>query len=291
MPDRIFAGLTARQIAVLGGHALVLWATYAALAGRVPIAFIGVVATPIAVLGAAWAWGRPEGTTFEKLAVSAARQLLSARRRVAAPEGIPTVPSWAGTARNIAAIDAPSAEPIAGGIVDLAGAGSVIACRASSLNFRLRSEREQRALVDGFGRVLNALDSPVQFLIRSERADLRAMIESLETRAPSLPHPALETAAREHAEFLRGLASRRDVLSRHVFVCVRDPGQATDEQTRARLSHRTDEAATLLRGVGIKLTPLDADEVSETLCRAANPEAPAAPRLSALSREIVEGAR
>lgn len=290
MPDRIFAGLSARQIVVLGAHLLVIWGLYAALARRVPIAFIGALAMPIAFLGAAWAWGKPEGTTFEKLAVSAFRQLRSPRRQVAAPEGIPTLPSWAASQSKLAVIDAPAAVPTSDGLLDLEGAGSVAACRASSVNFALRSEQEQRALVEGFGRMLNALDAPVQFLVRSERADLRAAVDSLDQRAPSLAHPSLEAAAREHAEFLRALAARRDVLSRQVVACFRDPGAPSAQETAPRVGHRVEEAATLLRGIGIKLTRLDAGDISDLLARAADPEAPSAPRVRSLPTEIVEGA-
>lgn len=290
MPDRIFAGLTARQLAVLGGHALVIWALYAALSGRVPIAIIGALAMPVALLGAAWAWGKPEGTSFERLALSAARHLLSPRRKVAAPEGLAApLPGWAGPVTGLGAIDAPIAEPTADALLDLAGAGSVAACRASSLNFALRSEQEQRALVDGFGRMLNALDQPVQFVVRSERADLRTIVESLEQRALSLPHRLLETAAAEHAGFLCSLAERRDVLSRRVTVCLRDPAAPAAEETALRVAHRVEEAAALLRGIGIKLSRLDVVELADLLARATDPEAPLG-RRGSIVNGIVAGA-
>ncbi len=291
MPDRIFAGLTARQLVVIGAHVLVIWALYASLAGRVPVAFIGALALPVAVLGAAWAWGKPEGTSFERLAASAAWHLLAPRRRILAPEGIPALPAWTGSVAGLAALDAPVAEPTSEALLDLVGAGSIGVCRASSLNFALRSEQEQRALVEGFGRMLNALDAPVQFVIRSERADLRGAVDDLERRAPSLAHPLLETAAREHAEFLRSLAARRDVLGRQVVVCFRDSGSATAQETAPRIRHRVEEAATLLRGIGIKLTRLESGEVADLLARAADPEAPAASHVRSLPTEIVEGAR
>jgi hypothetical protein len=290
MPDRIFAGLTARQIAILGGHALVIWSLYGALAGRVPIAFLGAIGMPVALLGAAWAWGKPEGTTFERLAVSAARHLLSPRRKVLAPEGVPQLPAWTGPTAGLAPIDAPVAEPVEDGLLDLAGAGATVACRASSLNFSLRSEQERRALVDGFGRMLNSLDAPVQFVVRSERADLHETVGSLEELAPALPHRALEAAAREHAEFLRSLAARRDVLRRQMNVCFRDPGHTTESDSASHLAHRVEEATTLLRGIGIKLVRLDRSELAGMLACATDPEAAPIARSDRELSDVVEAA-
>jgi hypothetical protein len=201
------------------------------------------------------------------------------------------LPAWTGSVAGLAPLDAPTVEPTTEGLLDLTGAGSMAACRASSLNFALRSEQEQHALVEGFGRMLNALDAPVQFVIRSERADLRDAVDDLERRAPSLAHPSLEAAAREHAEFLRSLAARRDVLGRQVIVCFRDPGAATAQETTSRIRHRVEEASTLLRGIGIKLTRLESGDVSNLLARAADPEAPSAPNVRSLPTEIVEGVR
>lgn len=264
MADRILAGLTARQLAILGGHGLLLWALWAAIGERVPTQLFGAAAVPVAALGLVWATTKVEGTTLERLGAAALRSLRP-RRRVLAPEGIPEPPaSLRALASPVAAVDAPVRAVAESGCVDLGADGSAVVSRASSLNFALRSEAEQRALVEGFGRLLNALDAPAQFLVRSDRADLRQVIDRLDREAGSLPHRALEEAAREHAEFLRALAGRRDVLAREVLVCFRDT-RGPDEAA-ARLGHRTEEAAALLRGLGIRLVRLEREQA---LCLAA----------------------
>lgn len=156
--------------------------------------------------------------------------------------------------------------------MDLGDDGAVAICRASSLNFALRSETEQRALIEGLARLLNALDAPLLFLVRSNRVDLRGLIEGIEERARGLPHPALETAAREHAGFLRSLGARRDALSRQVLLCFREPG-GSPEEAASRLGHRVEEAAALLRGLGVRLVRLEGAEATDLLSRAADPEA------------------
>lgn len=289
MADRVFAGLTARQIAILGADALLLWAAWATAGQFVPAFAFGALAMPLATLGFVWATVKVEGTTFERLAVAALQHLRVPRRRVLAPEGIVLAPAWAHGAEPVAPLDLPMDAPDADGVVALGAEGHAVVCRASAINFALRSEVEQRALVDAFGRLLNALDAPVQFLIRSDRADLARLVTDIDERASDLPSPALERAAREHADYLRGLAARRDVLSRQTLVCFRDPSTGDSQAAAARLAHRVEEAETLLRGLGIRLRRLEETEAAHLLARTSDPEAPASE--SASPAGVVEAVR
>ncbi len=271
MADRIFAGLTARQLAILGGHGLLLLVLYVTLGERIPLPLLGVVAVPICLLGLLWATTSAEGTTWEWIGVAALRHFARPRRRVLAPEGIPQLPAWAGEIGALAPLDFPAQGASPDGHVDLGDEGAAAICRASSLNFALRSETEQRALVEGFARLLNALDAPVQFLVRSNRVDIRGLVEGIEERAGGLPHPALEAAALEHAGFLRSLGARRDALSRQVLLCFREPG-GSPEEAASRLGHRVEEAAALLRGMGIRVVRLEGEEATDLLARATDSE-------------------
>jgi hypothetical protein len=273
MADRILAGLTARQLAILGVHGLALWALWSAVGERVDPYVLGAVAVPVAALGFVWATAKVDGTTVERLAVAALRFLRTSRRRVLAPEGVPTLPRWIGRRNvSVAPLDLPVAGVSPAGCVDLGAEGSVVACRASSVNLALRSEIEQQALIEGFGRLLNALDEGVQFLVRADGVQVAALVEDMERRARALPHPALEEAALEHAAFLCVLAGRRDVLTRQVFICFHDRRPA--HEAAPRLAHRAEEAATLLRGMGVRLTRLDNTEAERLISRACDPERP-----------------
>lgn len=285
MADRIFAGLTARQLAILGAHALLLWAAWSAVGRRVPAFVFGALAVPVATVGILWATAAPEGTTVERLVASAVRHFRRPRRLVQAPEGIPDAPAWAGSTSGLAPLDLPAGEPSLDGHIDLGSDGAVAVCRASAVNFALRSDAEQRGLVEGFGRFLNSLDAPVEFLVRSGRADLRALVERLEEQAGGLPHPALERAAKEHAAFLLALATRRDVLTREVLVCFREPGPS--DEAAAHLDHRVEEASALLRGMGIRLARLSGAEATSLLARATDPEDAFPPR--SVPAGVVEG--
>jgi hypothetical protein len=153
MADRIFAGLTARQLAILGGNGLLLLVLYVTLGERIPLPLLGVVAVPVSLLGLLWATTSAEGTTWERIGVAALRHFARPRRRVLAPEGIPEPPTWAGEIGALAPLEFPAQGASPDGHVDLGDEGAAAICRASSVNFALRSETEQRALVEGFARL------------------------------------------------------------------------------------------------------------------------------------------
>jgi hypothetical protein len=290
MADRIFAGLTGRQLLILVGHGMLLVLLYVALGEAFPLPVFAVLAVPVALVGLLWATTSPEGTTWERMGLAAHRHFRKPRRRVLAPEGLRSGPEWLfGSQESLAPLELPVRDAAPDGHVDLVTEGVAVLCRASSHNFALRSETEQRALVEGFARLLNALDAPVQFLVRSNRADLRGMVDRLEERAGGLPHPLLEEAAREHAGFLQSLASRRDVLQRQVLVCFREPSGGSTAESTSRLDHRVEEAAALLRGMGIRLTRLEGEDATDLLIRASDPESAPPPRGALLGTEPVKG--
>lgn len=290
MADRIFAGLTGRQLVILGGHGLALVLLYVSIGEALPLPVFGILAVPIALLGLLWATTSPAGTTWERMGMAALRHLRRPSRRVLAPEGVDS-PEWFFAEKDgVAPLELPVQEATPDGHVDLGTDGVSVICRASSINFALRSEQEQRALVEAFARLLHALDAPAQFLVRSNRADLRALIDDLENRARSLPDPALEDAAREHADFLRSLGARRDVLERQVLLCLRERPAASPQEAMARVDHRVDEAAALLRGMGVRLVRVEGDSVADLLTRASDPQAAPPPRGTSVGTAPVAGA-
>ena len=226
-PDKLLAGLTARQLAILAVTAVALWAGYAATRHLVPPVVFGVVAVPVGAVAAMLALGRFEGIAADRWIVSAWRHHRSPRRLVPAPDGITPTPAFLNQAApgGVAPVPAPLRLPVtdvrADGIVDLGADGLAVICRASAVTFSLRTPAEQEALVAGFARFLNSLGEPVEIVVRAEPVDLTAAIDALLDAAPGLPHPALEAAARRHARFLADLADRRDLLRREVLVVLR----------------------------------------------------------------------
>jgi hypothetical protein len=284
-PDKLLAGLTARQLAILAVAAIALWAGYAATRHLVPPAAYGAVAIPVAAVAALLALGRMEGVPADRWVIAAWRQHRSPRRLVPAPDGVPPVPSFLAKAAGPQppALPAPLRLPLAGidagGVVDLGPDGLAVICRASAVTFSLRTPAEQEALVAGFARFLSSLAEPVQVLVRAEPLDVGPAIDALLDAAPGLPHVALERAARDHAAFLGDLAASRDLLRREVLVVLRQPAdQASAEGDRAgRLLRRAAEAVTALGAAGVSLSVLDGAAAASVLGRCLDPAAPPRP--------------
>jgi hypothetical protein len=273
-PDKLLAGLTARQLAILGVTAVALWAAFTATRHVVPIAVFGVVAVPVGAGAAMLALGRFEGVAADRWVSSAWRHHRSPHRLVPAPDGITPTPAFVGavSANGAGPLPAPLRLPVTGvradGIVDLGADGLAIVCRASAVTFALRTPTEQEALVAGFARFLNSLAEPVEVLVRAEPVDMTPAIDALLDSAPGLPHPALEIAARGHARFLAEMAERRDLLRREVLVVLRQRG---GDDAAGRLHRRAAEAGAALGAAGVTLNVLDGPETAACMARALDP--------------------
>lgn len=335
MHDRVLGPLTARQLAILAAAGTVLYLIWAVTRAFVPIPVFLAFAVPVGAASAMLALGKRDGVPMDKLLVAAIRQRIAPRHRVAAPEGVRSAPAWLTPDTDRIAGPTPSrrkdrsgrpeqvspsalrlpAEAVTdtlaeAGVVDLGPDGLAVVAVASTVNFALRTPNEQEALVASFGRYLHSLTAPVQVLVRTERLDLSTQIAELRERAGGLPHPALEAAAVEHADYLVQLGEQSELLRRQVLLVLREPlgvtsptdglggpgpvavltallgsragkrrqqaGGQVDAGTRraveSRLVRRLGEAIELLSPAGIVVTSLDAGQATAVLASACNPD-------------------
>jgi hypothetical protein len=267
-PDRILAGLTAHQLALLAVPAVVLWAGYLVLRQWLPLPVFAAFAAPVVIAAGTLAVGQRDGLSLDRLLLAAMRQARQPRRLVPAPDGITPTPAWAGYDPPPA--PAPLVLPCRAltdeGVFDLGAEGAAVVCRVVPVNFALRTPAEQQALVGGFGRYLNSLTTPVQILVRSIPVDLTGAVTALRGAAGGLPHPALEAAARDHADYLAGLAASHDLLAREVLLVFRDPGPSPHGLRRIGA-----DATSALAGCGLTVTVLDATAASAVLAAAVDP--------------------
>ncbi|MFQ6271295.1 PrgI family protein [Kutzneria viridogrisea] len=333
MRDRVLGPLTVRQLAILAVTGLMLYAAWSVTRAFLPIPVFLALAIPVAAAAAILALGHRDGISMDRMLVAAIRQRVAPRHRVSAPEGVRPAPAWltsqtatTSTGRggrhgkgkattpvpeeiSPSALRLPAEAVTDTGVVDLGTDGLAVVAVASTVNFALRTPAEQEALVASFGRYLHSLTAPVQILVRTERLDLTGQITELLARAGGLPHPALEAAAVEHADYLTQLGEQTDLLRRQVLLVLREPTGATAAPTdglggpsplavltalargkrrtntdtgrvgagvrraaESRLVRRLGEAVELLAPAGIVVTPLDAGQATSVLASACNPD-------------------
>lgn len=280
-PDRLLGPFTARQTVILTVAALVLyggwWATRSFMA---PLAYLALV-IPIAGAVAALALGQREGVGLDRFLAAALVHARSPRRRVYAPEGIVPLPSvvpdrWSrASGPPPTAMNMPYDGITADGVLDLGNEGKATLATCSTVNFELRSTAEQQGLAAAFARWLNSLTGPTQLLVRCHRIDLAPLADLLQQDAAALPHPALERAARAHAEFLGDLAASGNLLGRQIVLVAREestPHGLRRNTGESRALQRLDEAARALAAAEITVTPLDAEQSADLVSAACNPD-------------------
>lgn len=268
--DRVLAGLTARQVAILAVAGAALWLAWLAARHLVPPLVFAGAAAPVALAAVVVAAGRRDGLSLDRWLAAAWRQTRAPRRLVPAPGGISPPPRWItpAVAGQALPLPAPLRLPVTAistsGVITI-GDGTVALAAASTVNFTLRTAAEQQALTAAFGRWLNSLQHPAQILIRTHRAGLAAMAARLQDDAVGLPDPALERAALDHAAFLARLAEGRGLLARQVLITVRDPSpDGAARRIRAA-------AQALAAAAGVAVTPLDAAQATAVLAACCDP--------------------
>lgn len=95
----------------------------------------------------------------------------------------------------------------------------------SSLNFELRSEEEQDAIIETYESFLNSVGSSLQILVRTREIDMDKYLEELKDRLDDEPEAVYRQQLANYDEFIRSLITTNKILTRHFYIIV--PYKAT----------------------------------------------------------------
>ena len=112
---------------------------------------------------------------------------------------------------------------IAGDVVCLRGGGYSGVLEAQGVNFALKPEPEQEAILASFRRFLNGLDHPLQVLVRVVPADVEGYLSGLGEAGRGTE--TLRRLGRDHEAFVRRIARERTLLDRRFHVIVPAGGE------------------------------------------------------------------
>ena len=135
-------------------------------------------------------------------------------------------------------------EAIADGVVALTDGEYRAVLEVTGSSNALDDDARQEAALAGYAAFLNALNFPVQVLVRAVPVELGRYLAAIEERARRDLPGELAALAREHALFVQGLARRRTLLERRFYVVV--PAQSTS--ARGTLAWRTGRSGPGVRG-------------------------------------------
>jgi len=135
--------------------------------------------------------------------------------------------------------------------------------QVSSLNFELKSEDEQDALIDTYESFLNSLGSPLQILIRTREIDMDKYLGELDERLAGETESIYKAQLSNYGEFIRSLITTNKILTRHFYVIVPyDDSSKTDfELVKEQLSLTVDIVTKGLGRLGMRARQLTSLEI------------------------------
>ena len=184
-------------------------------------------------------------------------------------------------------------EEVRNGVMILKNGGYRGVMMCSSINFALKSEDEQRAIIGGFQNFLNTLDFPVEILIHSRRVDVRPYLGLLQERMELQTSELMRIQLREYIAFIRNFIEGADIMTKTFYVVVpyntvtltqgassipffgKQSSQSAEnssfEESRVQLEQRMSLVASGLASSGLRAIPLGTEEIIELLYRSFNP--------------------
>lgn len=164
----------------------------------------------------------------------------------------------------------------------------------SSLNFALKSEEEQTAIIYQFQNFLNSLDFSLQIVTQSRRLNITGYLDKLKDLEQKQENELLKTQTAEYRNFVQDLIAGSSIMSKNFFVVVpftliEIPGMErakgflkkkpeitlSEEQfqrAKSQLWQRMEFVALGLRRCGLQCVPLNTPELIELFWGLYHPE-------------------
>lgn len=139
----------------------------------------------------------------------------------------------------------------------------------SSVNFELKSEQEQDALIDTYESFLNSLPSHLQILVRTRELDMTKYLADLDSRKEKEKEKVYKAQLDNYSEFVKELVADNKILSRRFYVILPYEASGKDafEAAKTQLALNADITAKGLMRLGIqsrRLTSLEILDLFQT---------------------------
>jgi len=169
----------------------------------------------------------------------------------------------------------------------------------SGINFELKSEEEQNAIIYGYQDFLNSLDFSIQVVIHSRRLNIDAYLEKLKERMEIETNELLRNQIDEYIQFVSSFVAENEIMTKTFFVIIpydiiqipkggqkvlqlvksgtpsagrSSIDQSLEEKIR-QLDQRTDQVLQGLTQLGLRAVVLNDEELIELFYNLYNPSA------------------
>jgi len=185
------------------------------------------------------------------------------------------------------------------GIVILKNGSLRSVIMASSINFALKAQEEQDAIVYHFQNFINSLDFSLQVIVNSRKLNIEDYYKILSIREKEQPNELLKVQIGEYRNFIRELVEMANIVRKTFYIVVpystaeeltalgkglfgKISGKKTIKQeatfkeeefgkNKSQLLQRVQHVASGLSGMGIKMTALNTQELIELFYSIYNP--------------------
>lgn len=168
----------------------------------------------------------------------------------------------------------------------------------SGVNFDLKSEAEQTAILGAFQNFINTVDFPVQFFIHSRKVNIETYLEKMGERQSKEENELLKIQIGEYVEFIRSFVEQNAIINKTFFVIV--PYELGSEKAKGgvenllsmfnksasadvqkqqsehaaleQLDLRVTEISNGIEQIGLRITPLSDEEIIELFYNLYNPQ-------------------
>lgn len=182
------------------------------------------------------------------------------------------------------------------GIVYLKDGGIRKILIVGGINFDLKSDAEQNLILGSFQNFLNTLDYPTQFFVHSRKVNIDSYLDKMRERKEQEENELLKIQIDEYINFIKTLVDQNAIISKTFFVVVPYEGivatqslgiissffgskksqtaeaQATLQSKLEQLEHRVVEVKEGLEQIGLHVSELNDEELTELFYNLYNPQ-------------------
>ncbi len=90
----------------------------------------------------------------------------------------------------------------------------------SSINFALKSEDEQNAIISAYVSFLNNIDFPLQIVIQSRELNIDSYIETLKQKAKEQTNELLKIQTSEYMQYISELISMSKIMNKRFYIVI-----------------------------------------------------------------------
>ncbi len=157
----------------------------------------------------------------------------------------------------------------------------------SPVNFELKSEDEQDAIIDTYESFLNSVGCSLQILVRTREIDMDKYLADLDVSKESETEAIYRTQLDNYGEFIRGLITTNKILTRSFYVIVPyvSNGKIDFEGVQEQLGLRVDIVRKGLARLGMSSRKLNDLEILDLFYSFYSPEQS---KLQPLSEQALE---